>query len=284
MYIIFLCLCLIIPSQAIKPIVGAYFGIFDDAYTETIKNGSSIPWSMFDRIYIPFVTIDEYGNLTNGHPYDHDRIINVVKSYKQMRPDGQVFVTTAYSTIIDERYIYAANHSVYFVKSAIKYFELYGVDGIDFDWETANINEYVEYLNTLLSTCIKIFDGKYLVSTEIMPYYHYPETVGSLANMTDSINLMTYGYDSTSIEPMINNYYFHGYPYEKMMLGIESEVGSDAFEIISNKINLMYKYNLKGIFMWRLDNDSRNIKDGMPYGPSTFKTADMIKKALYYDY
>ena len=98
---------------------------------------------------------------------------------------------------------------------------------------------------------------------------HSPETVASLKDIVDNINLMTYGpgqdYD---LKAYAESYYQAGFPYEKMIGGVESEFGyaenggHDTQESITEKCAYVKENNLGGMFSWRLDNDMRTT-DGM---------------------
>ena len=284
--IIFLLLCIIFEkfnTENNKFVVASYFGIFDDAYDDTMTINTTIPWNMFDRIYIPFVTIDKYGNLTNIHNIDHHKIKTVITMYRKVRPDGQVFVTTVYGWDMDDRYVYAANHPLKFSLSALKYFEKYNIDGVDLDWETFEINYYSKELVTLIKTCKTVFGNKYKITHTIWPYTHSPETVGLLANIVDEVNIMSYSIDIMNLEFLINQYHKCGFPYQKMILGIETESGTETKDIINGKINLVNKYNLSGVYVWRLDNDDRPIINNTASGPSTFKTTKILYNILQYN-
>ena len=227
----------------------AYFGVFDESYNITMKNPNDIPWNKFDRLIVSFANIDEHGNITNERSEDEPRMKKVISLYRKANPKGEVF-----ASIYDERYerfLYAANHSDNYYKSAIKYIKKYQLDGLDLDWETYLINTYSDQLVTLLKVC----HGKFKITHAVWPSVHDPKTVGLLANVVDQINIMSYGFSISMVEYLINSYNQSGFPYSKMVLGMESETKDETQEIINGKIELVKKYNLAGIFLWRLDND-----------------------------
>ena len=47
-----------------KPIIAAYFFLFDGAYDEAMSVQDSIPWKKINRLYIAFATVDD-GVLTD---------------------------------------------------------------------------------------------------------------------------------------------------------------------------------------------------------------------------
>jgi hypothetical protein len=78
------------------------------------------------------------------------------------------------------------------------------------------------------------------------------------------LNLMTYGpidmYDLTSYATA---YHDAGFPYGKMIGGVESESGygesggHDTQESVAAKCAYVKENNLAGLFEWRMDNDMR---------------------------
>ena len=189
-----------------------------------MKVNQTIPWKLFDRIYIALVIIDENGNLTNSDPTDHYKILEVVSMYKKARPDGQVFVMSTFGGFMDDRYLYAADHPIVFAQSALRYFNKYDIDGLDIDWETIKINDYAPKLVTLIATCKKLFGSKYKITHTIWPNVHEAKTVGLLANIVDEVNIMSYATNVgiEQIEILIDQYHGAGFPYNKMILGIET--------------------------------------------------------------
>lgn len=275
--------------------LSCYEGIFDDLWNITMNHSKLIIWPQ--KLIISFAILNEYGIITNDYPnYDY-KIFHTIAAFKNAKPNGKVHISI-FGSKIDEHYLYAANHTEQFIESILKYFKRYNLDGIDIDWETPSINFYSDALVTLIKTCTTTFNKKYEVSHAIWPYVHTPTTVGLLANIVDEINIMTYYMDTDKIEDLVESYNKSGFPYSKMVLGIESETGMDTIDIIRGKIKLMIKYGLKGLFMWRLDNDGISkevllvnkymfrkftkinkisLKDS---DPPSFKTIKMILLAL----
>lgn len=121
------------------------------------------------------------------------------------------------------------------------------------DWESWSINTYAHHLVNLSKSCFG--KDKHKLTHAIWPNVHDPKTIGLLKNITDQINIMSYGMSILSIEYLINSYNESGFPYEKMVLGIETETQGETKNTIIGKLELVRKYNLFGIFIWRLDND-----------------------------
>jgi GH18 family chitinase len=227
--------------------ITAYFGVFDDSYNLAMKD--NIPWKMFDRLIIGFANLDNNSHIINENPNDHQRILNVSYLYKKARPDGELFIS-----MYDDRYdrfLYAANNTDIFSKSVAQYLDKYKMNGMDLDWETVLINVYSNELVKLLKSCY----GKLKITHAIWPDVHDPKTVGLLANIVDEINIMSYEMGIPALEKLINSYNKSGFPYEKMVLGMETESQKENKNTIVGKLELVQKYKLAGMFVWRLDND-----------------------------
>lgn len=121
----------------------------------------------------------------------------------------------------------------------------------------------------------------------IWPGVHSPETVASLKDSVDGINLMTYGTgDSYALEPYATQYYEAGFPYEMMFAGVESEFGypdnngHDTQESVAAKAEFVRQNNLAGMFSWRLDNDMRTVDGETEQGPATFCVAGWVYEEI----
>lgn len=236
--------------------ISGYLGIFDEGYNSIINN-NDIPWHIFDRINIAFSTIDQYGNLTDLSPDSEEKIQNITRLYRKYQPDGKILVSSNYDGVMDSRYLLAAKSARNFAQSVVNYLKRYNLDGYDMDWETYYINDdtiYKESYITLLSACNELFGEKYLLTTAIMPGVPSLDLIGNLSQIVDYINIMTYYNNRFEIISIINEYNSTGLPYNKMILGINTE----ALQIsnsISDKIEIVRKYGLHGIFNWRIDNN-----------------------------
>jgi hypothetical protein len=85
----------------------------------------------------------------------------------------------------------------------------------------------------------------------------------------DQLNLMTYGAgDNYDLRTYADAYYQAGFPYERMVGGVESEAGypeggTDTQDSVAAKCAYVKEKNLAGFFEWRMDNDMR-ADDGPP--------------------
>ena len=93
---------------------------------------------------------------------------------------------------------------------------------------------------------------------------------------------MTYGAESADdLQSYAQSYYDAGFPYEKMIGGVESELGypesggQDTQKSIQEKCDFAKENNLAGMFSWRLDNDMRS--EG---SPPTFQVANLLYEAM----
>jgi GH18 family chitinase len=284
-----------------ETITAAYFYLFDDGYDEAMSVQDSIPWKKINRLYIAFATVDD-GNLTDkttsDSPIDQteQKIRNVVALCRQNNPDAEIFISSDFGDeSVDDQYLNAAEDPQRFADSVVEYLNKYDLDGYDMDWETRQINDYAPELQTLLSTCYSTLKqagmnphGRpYKVSHTIWPGVHSPETVASLKDCIDNINLMTYGpgqdYD---LEAYAESYHQAGFPYEKMIGGVESEFGytenggHDSQDSIQEKCDYAKDVNLGGMFSWRLDNDVRTTDGITESGPPTFQVSSWLYEEM----
>ncbi len=279
-----------------KPIIAAYFLIFDEGYDETMSVPDDIPWNKINRLYIAFATVND-GVLTDATAdgtsavQAEEKIRNIVNLCHNGNPDAEIFISSNFGDqSIDDQYLEAAKDPQKFADSVLDYLQKYDLDGYDMDWETHQINDYADELQTLLSTCNTTLKqagpnphGKpYKVSHTIWPGVHSPETIASLKDCVDNINLMTYGAESgDDLQSYAESYYEAGFPYEKMIGGVESEIdypengGPDTQDSIQKKCDFAKENNLAGMFSWRLDNDMRTAGS-----PPTFQVADWLYEAM----
>lgn len=233
--------------------ISAYFAIFDEHYNETMNVSNNIPWKMFDRIIVSCTNINTNGQLANDKITDYPKMQKIISLYKKERLNSEIFVSMYDER--EDRVLYAANNPDIFSESVDQYLKKYKLDGLDLDWETIGINTYSSHLVNLSKSCFGKNKHKHKITHAIWPDVHYPKTIGLLKNITDQINIMSYGLSIPSIEFLINSYNESGFPYEKMVLGMETESQQENKNTIIGKLELVRKYNLFGIFIWRLDND-----------------------------
>jgi len=288
-------------SSQEEKIIAAYFFLFDDGYNEAMSVQDSIPWQKINRLYIAFATLDDgilTDKTTSDSPIDQteQKIRNVVALCRQNNPDAEIFISSDFGDqSVDDRYLDAAEDPQRFADSVVDYLNKYDLDGYDMDWETRQINDYAPELQTLLCTCYSTLKqaGKnphgrpYKLSHTIWPGVHSPETVASLKDCVDNINLMTYGpgqdYD---LEAYAESYRQAGFPYEKMIGGVESEFGytenggHDTQDSIQEKCDYAKQVNLGGMFSWRLDNDMRTADGITESGPPTFQVSSWLYEEM----
>lgn len=251
-----------------------------------------IPWQKINRLYIAFATIRD-GELTNiavnGSTQEaEDRINNIVQLYRAGNAAGEIFITSNYGDKdVDEEYLQAAANPQHFADSVRAYLEQHDLDGYDMDWESHDINDYAD---ALLNACSDTFRqagpnsrGKsFQITHTIWPGVHTTETVARLNDVVDSINLMTYNSGLDDLETYAVEYNDAGFPYAKMIVGVESEFGmegnvdADMRASVAAKADFVKKNGLAGIYTWRLDNDTRRIDENTPGGPPSFLVAGWV--------
>jgi GH18 family chitinase len=268
-------------------VIAAYWYLYpdpnDDTYPFVMSAKERIPWTKINRLYIGFATVKE-GELTDlptGNSAEESarraemqrRIREIVSLCRQNNPDMEIFIVSNFDEReLDPEYLLAAEDPQKFADSVADYLEEYDLDGYDMDWESGRIDDYAPQLTLLLSTCHATFASAgntprgrpWLLTHTVWPGVESPETVAGLRDSVDQLNLMTYGtgdkYDLVSYADAYNE---AGFPYEKMIGGLESEAGyidnegPDTQESVAAKCDYVKARDLAGLFVWRIDNDMR---------------------------
>ncbi len=268
-------------------VIAAYWYLYpdpnDDSYSLVMSAQDQIPWTKINRLYIGFATVKD-GVLTDlpaGASADNAaqraemqrRIHEIVALCRQNNPNAEIFITSNFDERkLDPEYLLAAQDPQKFADSVLAYLKEYDLDGYDMDWESGQINDYSSQLTSLLSTCHATFAAAgnnphgrpYLLTHTVWPGVESAETVAGLKDSVDQINIMSYGTgDKYDLVSYADSYAEAGFPYEKMIGGVESEsgytdnVGPDTEDSVAAKCAYVKEHNLAGLFEWRIDNDMR---------------------------
>jgi hypothetical protein len=288
-----------------EKVIAAYFYLYpdpnDDTYPLVMSAKETIPWKKVNRIYIGFATVHD-GVLTDlpaGSSADDEvrreetqaRIRNVVALCRQNNPGAEIFITSNFDEEkLDPEYLLAAQDPQKFADSVVDYLKEYGLDGYDMDWESRQIDDYAPQLTSLLEACHDRFAAEgnspgghpYLLTHTVWPGVESPETVAGLKDSVDQLNLMTYGPgDTYDLASYATAYHDAGFPYEKMIGGVESESGygesggHDTQESVAAKCTYIKENNLAGLFEWRMDNDMRPDN-----GPPSYQVTGWMSDCL----
>lgn len=278
-----------------------YPGPGDDSYPLLMSVQNQIPWKKVNRIYIGFATVHDgiLADLPAGSSADDTarreenirRIQNVVRLCRQNNPDAEIFITSNFDEReLDPQYLQAAEDPQKFADSALAYLKTYDLDGYDMDWESRRIDDYAPQLTSLLSACHATFavagknphGNSYQLTHTVWPGVESPETVAGLKDSVDQINIMSYGPgDTYDLASYADSYAQAGFPYEKMIGGVESESGypesggPDTQASVAAKCAYVKEHNLAGLFEWRMDNDMRSGD-----GPPTFRVTGWMSNCL----
>ena len=277
----------LVPSPpASRNIIAAYWYLYpdpnDDTYPLVMSAKDQIPWKKINRIYIGFATVKNgvLTDLPTGDSADDTarraemqrRIREIVSLCRKNNPDAEIFITSNFGGVMDDEYLAAANNPQKFADSVLSYMKAYDFDGYDMDWESRSIDDYAPQLTSLLFSCHTTFAATgpnphgrpYKVTHAVWPGVESAQTVAGLKDSVDQINIMSYGPgDTYDLVSYANSYYQAGFPYEKMIGGIESEPGypesggPDTQASVGAKCAYVKANNLAGLFEWRMDNDMR---------------------------
>ena len=268
-------------------VIAAYWYLYpnknDDTYSLVMPAKDQIPWKKINRLYIGFATVKDgvLTNLPTGTSADdaaqrtemQRRIHEIVALCHENNPGAEIFITSNFDEReLDPEYLQAAQDPQKFADSVLAYLKEYDLDGYDMDWESGRIDDYAPQLTSLLSTCHATFTAAgnnphgrpYLLTHTVWPGVESAETVAGLKDSVDQLNLMTYGTgDKYDLVSFADSYAAAGFPYEKMIGGVESEsaytdnVGPDTQGSVAAKCAYVKEHNLAGLFSWRMDNDMR---------------------------
>ncbi|MGA9099588.1 MAG: hypothetical protein WB392_11730, partial [Methanotrichaceae archaeon] len=114
-----------------KPIIAAYFLIFDEGYDETMSVPDDIPWNKINRLYIAFATVND-GVLTDATAdgtsavQAEEKIRNIVNLCHNGNPDAEIFISSNFGDqSIDDQYLEAAKDPQKFADSVLDYLQKY---------------------------------------------------------------------------------------------------------------------------------------------------------------
>ncbi|MGD0081517.1 MAG: glycosyl hydrolase family 18 protein [Methanoregula sp.] len=288
-----------IPGEGPR-VIAAYFYLFDPAYDAAISVQDQIPWKKVNRVYIGFATVRDgvLADLPAGSSAEETaqrevneaKIRNVIALCRQGNPEAEIFITSNFGEGMDDQYLQAAQDPRKFADSVVTYLKEYGLDGYDMDWESRQIDDYAPQLTSLLSTCHATFAAAgnnphgrpFGLTHTVWPGVESAQTVAGLKDSVDQINIMSYGPgDTYDLASCADTYYQAGFPYGKMIGGVESESGypesggPDTQASVAAKCAYVKENNLAGLFEWRMDNDMR-INDG----PPTFQVTGWMSDCL----
>jgi len=267
-------------------ISGAYWFLLpnpdDDTYSLVMSDPDRIPWTKINRLYIAFATVRD-GVLTDLPASEsaddaarraemQDRIRTVSAMARQHNPDISIFISSNFGGSMDDEYNTAAQDPQKFADSVVSYLKAHDLDGYDMDWESGSIDDYAPQLTSLLSTTHTAMAAAgasprgrpYLVTHTVWPGHESPSTVAGLADAVDQVNIMSYGPgDTYDLASYADSYAAAGFPYRKMIGGLESEAGygesggPDTQESVNAKCAYVKAHGMAGLFEWRFDNDLR---------------------------
>jgi hypothetical protein len=268
-------------------VIAAYWYLYpdpnDDTYSLVMQAKDQIPWKKINRLYIGFATVNDgvLTDLPTGTSADdaaqraemQRRIHEIVALCRENNPEAEIFITSNFDEKeLDPQYLLAAQDPQKFADSVLAYLKEYDLDGYDMDWESHRIDDYAPQLTSLLSACHATFatagnnpHGRpCLLTHTVWPGVESAETVAGLKDSVDQINIMSYGTgDKYDLVSYADSYAAAGFPYEKMIGGVESEsaytdnVGPDTQASVAAKCAYVKEHNLAGLFSWRMDNDMR---------------------------
>ena len=265
-------------TQQSAKVVAGYFGMFDTyTYNMAMRVKENIPWTRINRLYIAFATPSSNGELvdftnlvdTLTVAEAEKRVRNIAELCRSTNPNAEILISSAPSVFVDDaNYLQALWNPQKFADSVVRYVKKYNLDGLDIDWESpvlrddpAVIKQLPVFFSTLRDTLRATGPnphGKpYKVTTTVG--YHSPQTVASLKDYVDGINIMSYGVGGVNyLIDTATQYRNAGFPAEKMIGGLTCEADTPETEsVVASKWTYVFQQNMAGMFAWRMDNDTR---------------------------
>lgn len=248
------------------PIVAQFFGIWlNYGQTWQQKFRTDTPFNKLNRLYIAFGKIvNTNGSFTIAFDGSVDYVQALIARMKQQNPTADIFLTVGGD---DGGQSYGgAAHDPNFAQNVLQFLNQYGFNGFDIDWEDNlkkhDLNLLVENLYVALHANHK----KLTLDVARLPIFSYDIPV--LKNNLDQINIMSYG-SSVSLNDCVSAYINAGFPPNKMIGGVETEVGYDEggpdtlgpSGTIAQKASYALQNGLAGMMAWRLDNDYATTTD-----------------------
>lgn len=266
-----------------SPIIANYWDILDfegkdqEGWNYRLKTA---PFRKLNRLYIAFAWIKEGELVYFDEQYDAGLIEQLVERCRKVNPQAKILISSGYDET-GSMYKEAAKDPQKFALSVVRFIEQNKLDGYDMDWENGiDPDAMIELLKAVHDAFL---NKGYILTLAVWPSPgRYGDRLPVIAEYVDQINIMSYGINE-SLEEDANQYHSKGFPYSKMIGGIETEIdypwgyAPDTVDTlngtIKDKCNFALKNGLAGMMAWRLDNDYRRIKNHKAYGYPRYKGA-----------
>ena len=294
----------IMHGEQTKKIVAQAFLIDGDTYINTMENPEAVPWDKFNRLYIAFATVSGNGGLSSGKVKNDKgewerRLNNVIAQCRVHNPKAEIILMSERGEGENNKnYLKAAADPDNFAHTVYRLLQTYDLDGFDLGWQNKiNINDYSFEVMALLEALHNKFakvdvtprGNKYKLTYSVWPGSQLPQLVAKTSLIVDQINIMSYGTaPKYSLEYYSKQYREAGFPYEKMIGGVVSEVAFEDFaagyqdnkESVKTKCALALELNMAGMYAWRLDDDYRTIDGVTEAGAPTYRVTNWLWTAM----
>ncbi|MFA6074235.1 MAG: glycosyl hydrolase family 18 protein [Negativicutes bacterium] len=291
-------------GERTKKIVAQAFLIDSDTYVSVMEDPKKIPWEKFNRIYIAFAAVNERGQLIEGKVNTDEaqwkgRLNNIVAQCRVNNPKAEIFLMSERGEgAPNKNYLMAASDPENFAHTVYRLLQTYDLDGFDLGWQNKmNINDYSFEVIALLEALRNKFDKvdmtprgkKYKLTYSVWPGSQLPQLVAKTRFLVDQINIMSYGTaPKYSLDYYSHQYREAGFPYEKMIGGVISDVTFDDFaagyqdniDSVQSKCATALELNMAGMFAWRLDDDYCTVDGVNKSGAPTFRVANWLWNAM----
>jgi len=241
---------------------------------KTIENGKQ-PFKYMDRLEIAFADINaedpDNAFLSYTGP-NSEKAHRTIREAKKENPAIEIIAQTGWASgleavVVSQPKAKAEERLNTFAKSIPAFLAEYSLHGIDFDWENIDINVLTTDYATFLFTQTR----RYLKSHGIKLMTITPDGECPTGQSLD-IKVVNDLFDAVIVQSyerlyFIDNYVNAGINPAILFCGICSEYPDGCYPPggdISAYIEMVKKYNLPGLYNWRVDNDDTEPTSKIP--------------------
>ena len=236
---------------------------------KTIQNGKQ-PFKYMDRLEIAFADIhaeDPDNAFLSYTGPNSDKAIKTIAEAKKQNPAIEIIAQMGWASGLKplvEDPAKAKGRLDTFAKSIPDFLAKYGLQGVDFDWESVPSKMTTELATYLFTQTRNYLHARGIKLMTITPDGSHP-TGQSL-----DISVVNLLFDAVIVQSYqrlnyIDNYVKDGIIPSILFCGIAAEdpfypPGGD----ISEYIKMVEKYHLPGLYNWRVDNDDTDLSRNVP--------------------
>jgi len=245
-------------------ITAAFTAIYDDSSYQA--NTKATPYKDLDVLYLAFVHINHQTKKLDfkvdspgGKAAARDRMINILNLTKKLRKQGKLKVVASlgHGAQNDDIPLIEKNLKT-FAPSVKRFVKKWGLNGFDIDYEIPQFSTHKAFKRVSKSIRSSLGQQELFTIT--------PNTPDKLDGYTlnkyyDYVNVQNYDAENDAECPITDFTNMPGLPSSKILAGLDIE-GGDKVKRAGHDYR---KYNLAGIFAWKLAPDFKPIATEMKH-------------------